>query len=503
MRRYYEHSTKWAAISLLALLLVIGMNSCKSSSKQEKLETAPQATTVDWCPEHRVPESECTQCHPELAAKWKAQPGMWCEEHGIPEPHCYLCHPNIKFPQEALYLEQQKKLGVTPSSNETNNSEPKVRSDKPTTSLYRHNASDCATDQAVIQLAGVETAERAGMIVEMVQEAPATEAVEASGEVKFDSRSAYAVTSLVGGTLVQWLVQPGQSVKQGQTLAYLESIEGAQLKADYAHAAALLKSSRAAYEREQGLMRDNLTSQKELQEAEANFRRDQADYNKAAAALKALGFSDQTLAELEASDAAGASIPIRAKHSGVLVELRVDLGAVLQAGESIGLIAKPDQLWVEVQVRERDMPGIRVGQNAEFSVDGEAIQRTQGRVTWVADAVDPVTRMGRVRLEAESNGSRLRAHQFVRALIETGESENAILVPTDAVQWEGCCNIVFVAESLDRFKPRKVNVSYGFQGHYAVTGLMPGEKIVTRGSYMLKTELMKSSIGAGCCGVGA
>ena len=71
------------------------------------------------------------------------------------------------------------------------------------------------------------------------------------------------------------------------------------------------------------------------------------------------------------------------------------------------------------------------------------------------------------------------------------------------MQWEGCCNIVFVSESKDRFRPRKVQVQYVNGEYYAVIGLHEGDEIVTHGSYMLKTELMKEGLGAGCCGTGA
>jgi hypothetical protein len=50
----------------------------------------------DWCGEHGVPESQCTRCHPELAAAFKAT-NDWCDEHGLPESHCLKCHPDLKI----------------------------------------------------------------------------------------------------------------------------------------------------------------------------------------------------------------------------------------------------------------------------------------------------------------------------------------------------------------------------------------------------------------------
>lgn len=50
----------------------------------------------DWCGEHGVPESQCTLCHPELIAAFKAT-GDWCEEHSLPESHCLKCNPDLKI----------------------------------------------------------------------------------------------------------------------------------------------------------------------------------------------------------------------------------------------------------------------------------------------------------------------------------------------------------------------------------------------------------------------
>ena len=50
----------------------------------------------DWCDEHAVPESQCTQCDPSLVAAFKAT-GDWCAEHGLPESQCKKCNPELKI----------------------------------------------------------------------------------------------------------------------------------------------------------------------------------------------------------------------------------------------------------------------------------------------------------------------------------------------------------------------------------------------------------------------
>jgi cobalt-zinc-cadmium efflux system membrane fusion protein len=155
-------------------------------------------------------------------------------------------------------------------------------------------------------------------------------------------------------------------------------------------------------------------------------------------------------------------------------------------------------------VRERDAARVSVGQDVEFTADGTALGRTAGTVIWISSFLDPESRTATVRVRPEIRNRSLRAHEFGRLQLPATQSGPTILVPRGAVQWEGCCNVVFVEEAADRYHPRKVELAPGDGGYYRVTsGLASDERIVVEGSFLLKTELKKSSIGAGCCGLEA
>ena len=73
-------------------------------------------------------------------------------------------------------------------------------------------------------------------------------------------------------------------------------------------------------------------------------------------------------------------------------------------------------------------------------------------------------------------------------------------MPKSAVQWDGCCNIAFVRRTDLLYEPRKLRLGYETDDYLEViNGLQEGETVVTQGSFLLKTEIMKGSIGAGCC----
>ncbi len=443
----------------------------------------PVMAAVDWCAEHRVPESECTTCNPALVAAFKAKPD-WCAGHSVPESHCYLCNTDLVFPQEAAWLKQQ-------------DDEKRKAAEKPSTSLFRSNKSDCATNDAVVQFSSLETAARAGIVSELISASPSGETLLVPAEVDFDAGSASALNARIRGTLNRWVVKPGERVQAGQVVAWLESADAAAVIAAFQRAESTLELARTTRERKQTLSRDALIGLGELQEAEAAWQQAQAERQSAAAALRLMG---QTEAEL-ASSTRGGLIPVKAPAGGILVEQHATLGASLEAGASLGTIAETGRLWIEARVRERDLPRIALGQRAELLSEG--LVRGAGTVSWVADLIDPETRMGLVRIEARQEGGTFRLHQFVQARIAIAPVAEAIVIPVDAVQWEGCCNVVFVEEAADRYRPRKVSIHYAADGRCAVSGLKAGEHIVTQGSYLLKTEIMKNSIGAGCCGVGA
>ncbi len=94
--------TKLALLSLVSLFVVAtacseskdAAPSAEASAEAHAPEGVTPGSHEDWCGEHAVPESQCTQCNSDLIAAFKAT-GDWCAEHGLPESHCKKCHPDL------------------------------------------------------------------------------------------------------------------------------------------------------------------------------------------------------------------------------------------------------------------------------------------------------------------------------------------------------------------------------------------------------------------------
>jgi cobalt-zinc-cadmium efflux system membrane fusion protein len=455
-----------------------------SASIGQQASAGAEGEASDWCFEHRVPESLCTGCHPELMATFKAN-NDWCGEHGVPESQCRLCNPGLTFAQEPPPI-------ATPALS----LEASV--------FFPRNRVECATNNAIIQFASAETAARAGLSVEPALESVESSSVEAPAELLFDETRTYAVTTAVPATVLRWLLEPGERVTENQGIAELQSPDMAAMKAEYLEAmseSALDEQNRV---RADSLHQRRLISAAEFELATGSAAAARTHVQGTRGLLRAAGLSDEDIALLEQGHDFTSRWLLRAPANGYLLERKAPLGELLEPGTGLALVGDPSALWIEAHVRERDLQKFRAGQKVEFSVDGDALGRASGRVFWVSQFIDAGSRTGTVRARLEGKNTGMSAHRFGRLLLDADSGSGAVAVPMDAVQWEGCCNVVFVQEAVDRYRPRKVSIERGGKGYYNVTsGLQPGEFVVVRGSYLLKTELKKSSLGAGCCDIDA
>jgi cobalt-zinc-cadmium efflux system membrane fusion protein len=276
----------------------------------------------------------------------------------------------------------------------------------------------------------------------------------------------------------------------------------ARLEADLVGANSEATARELAYRRKAGLSEHNIVSQGDYEEAKSRWEIAKAELTQAEGLLLAAGLTRDDLARILEEGKIGAQFELRAPAGGTLVQSRVSLGELVHPGVSLATISRPDHIWVEASVSANEALRVEEGARLEFISGGGGAERSIGEVVWVSRFLDPVTRTATVRAKVISDPRSLRPGQYGRAMIHTGKMASAVLVPKDAVQWEGCCNVVFVQESPERFRPRKVTIDTADDGYYRVaSGLNGGEQVVVRGSHLLKTELRKGNLGTGCCGL--
>ena len=168
------------------------------------------------------------------------------------------------------------------------------------------------------------------------------------------------------------------------------------------------------------------------------------------------------------------------------------------------VVADVRRMWLMLGVRQEDAGKLVAGQPVHFRTDGGAAE-VSGAVTWISTAVDEKTRTVQVRADLANPEGRLRANSFGKGRVVLREDRDAIVVPSEAVHWEGDCFVVFVRDrdflkegAPKVFHVRKVRVGVrDARNTEVIAGVLPGEVVATRGSGTLRAELLKNNLGEG------
>ncbi|MCO6436713.1 MAG: efflux RND transporter periplasmic adaptor subunit [Phycisphaerae bacterium] len=297
-----------------------------------------------------------------------------------------------------------------------------------------------------------------------------------------------------------------------------------------AHAALLLARSEAA--RQAKLLEEKLNSQRDHQGAQSALAAAEADFvanreqiafsvererlaaqrsaeiargalESAERRLHILGLSEEQIGRIGTEpDELLSRYELRSPVAGRVVDHRAAIGESVETSDGLFVVSDNSTMWLMADLYERDLVQLRLGQPVFFTVAGMPGAGFEGSLAWISSQVDDRTRTVRIRADLPNLDGLLRAKMYGSARIILHENEEVVTVPVDAVQTDGCCQLVFVQESGTVFQPRKITLGTSANGVVEVLkGLREGEVVASTGSFLMKTEILKSNIGAGCCEV--
>jgi len=182
----------------------------------------------------------------------------------------------------------------------------------------------------------------------------------------------------------------------------------------------------------------------------------------------------------------------------------INSGAGIEAGKPLFTVADISTLWVIANVPEAQVGSLRVGTPAEVHAAALGAEAISGRVAYIDPVLSEDTRTARVRIEVENRQERLKVGMFVDVGFEAGArgqgklGGNELVIPEEAVQRINERTVVFLPKEGEKghFETRDVELG-GASGGYqrVISGLKPGERIVSKGSFTLKTQLLKGEMG--------
>ena len=304
-----------------------------------------------------------------------------------------------------------------------------------------------------------------------------------NARMAYDDNHTARVFSPIAGRVLKIAADAGREIKAGEELLLLDAPDYAQATADEAKAKADLQRKHQAFDRARGLLPANGISQKDMESTEADFHQAEAEEQRAEARLRNL----QSIASVT-----DGKFVLRAPISGNISERQVNVGSEVRtdAANPLFVITDPKRLWALIDLPELYLDKVKVGQPVSVEVDAYPGEAFKGRITVVAEVLDPVTRRIQVRAEVDNSSRRLRPEMFARVTPVADSRHNIPRIPNTALFSQGLHSFVFVEQSPGVLKRRHIEL--GLQGHdytYVKEGLQEGERVVTTGALLLNSEL--------------
>jgi cobalt-zinc-cadmium efflux system membrane fusion protein len=319
--------------------------------------------------------------------------------------------------------------------------------------------------------------------VEVVKESDSSGRVTLPGRVTFNEDHTQRVASPIDGRVVGILVKLGDTVKAGQPLLQLSSPDVGQIQSDAQKALTDLSIAEKGIERLHKLQAIGAASEKDVVQAQGDFKKAKSDYARSEAQLKALGITPTDPA---------VNVALRSQVAGVVVERNVLVGQEVRSDGATPLITVTslDDVWVLGDAYEQDLGLVTEGAKVNVRVPAYPGQTFPGRVKHIGEVVDPNTRTVKIRCVVDNPGHRLKPEMFAKIDVETPGGTKLITVPAKSVLNDGDKAMVVVASEGNVFRTRVVQVGPEVDGNARIiSGLSAGEKIVTSGAIFMKQEI--------------
>jgi membrane fusion protein, heavy metal efflux system len=323
----------------------------------------------------------------------------------------------------------------------------------------------------------LSAAQKQFLTIEAVGASGAVDVLTLPGRVTFSPQAQSAVGATVAGRVDQLLVRAGEAVKAGAPLLTIESADASAARAALDQSSTKVATAEAVYRRNVEMVEKGVGLEVERQEAEARLKEARTEHERAR----------QTVALIGAGS--GSSVTVRAPSAGVVMAIRVAVGAtVAPGGEALLEIGDPSRLLAVAEVPEGELRRVAVGQEGEVELPALAT-RVAAKVESVNPRVDPESRRAQVYLVFAKPVDGLRAGMLAQIALRA-RGQDGIAVPVSAVLIkDGKRRVVYVERPDGSFEAREVQIGRNRDGQVAIlAGLSVGERVVVRGGLLLDTQ---------------
>ncbi len=277
----------------------------------------------------------------------------------------------------------------------------------------------------------------------------------------------------------------GTAVKKGQLLAVLEaaltvserasfSVESSQAGSEVSASGARVAAAERNVARLQSL--EGVVSQRDRDDAAVELKQAEAALQAAQGKQSAYGSTERST-----------RIELRAPIDGILADVDVSPGELVEPGRRAFLIVDGAELWVEAKLYEADLGRMTKGASANVGVDAYPGENFPGTLLAVGEVIDPATRTVKAIFRVENPNRRLKLGMFAHVQIGAGAAEDVLVVPDSAILDVDGRRLVFVHTAPELFQSREVALGRRDGNRVEVRGgVVAGDRVVVSGLLTLK-----------------
>lgn len=360
----------------------------------------------------------------------------------------------------------------------------------------------------------VAAQKNAGLMVVSTQLQKIQPMIKTTAAVSADESRVAHIFPLSQGIVEEVNVQLGDRVQKGQAMLVYDNIELGESLGEYQNLAGGLTKSMAqeqvakkSLDRANALIEVQAISPREAELRKAEYEQAQADVEsrraevtRAEEKLHRYGMSDEDLKKINTSQhgshRTASHATVRAPFSGVVTKYDVSRGEIVGRDKEIFTVVDTTVVWALADVYEKDIQYVARGGECLVSLDSYPGQIFKGQIAYLSDALDPASRTAKLRCVVPNNDGKLKLEMFGSVSVPTKEARQGVSIPSSAVQEIDGQQVAFVQLAADKFVRRNIEIGQrDDQNVEVLSGVDAGEKVVSNGSFYLKSALLRELIG--------
>ena len=317
---------------------------------------------------------------------------------------------------------------------------------------------------------------------------------EVPGRIEANERQVTRIGASVTGRVTEVLVEVGDRVSAGQTLARVASPELTQAQIAYLRAHSNAALAERAVERARQLFQADVIGSAELQRRESELAMARAEQRASGDQLSLLGIGQAALDLLREKGTLQPHAAVVSTQAGVVIERKVSNGQVAQPGDPLFTVADLGNVWVVGALPEQTARTVQVGQRVDIEVPALAGRQLSGKIVYVGDTVSPETRTVPIRTQVD-NPQRDLKPQMLATMRIRGEAVRQLVVPQEAVVRENERDHVYVRLADGSYRYTEVELAAAQNEQRPVLkGLSEGTPVVVQGAFHLHNERKRAEL---------